>query len=108
MIIQYLFNFLLLPDPCFQPVGITNGLVFDVVDLDISRLSGNCNRISFVFGEFHTSMTIKGIALRSTDTSPVKIPLDFAYIDANPSMRLSKSSRNNARDITVLLSFYIL
>ena len=96
-----LIEFLFISDPCFQPVGITNGLVIDRQELVISRLSGTCNEIDLAFGEFYKSMTIKGIAIKGTSriTNQLKLPMDYAYIDANPWVRLNKSSRINAKEM---------
>ena len=86
-------------DSCFQPFGITNGLVTTTVQGETGKsgLDGNCEYISLVWAKFKTSMTIKGIAIKSTDTSIdlEGLPMDYAYIDANPWIRLYGSSRSN-------------
>ena len=99
--------FFLHSDPCFQPIGITNGLVIDKRAVANSRLSGNCIDTDLVWGEFHTSMTIKGIALKSTFTSSVELPMDYAYIDANPWMRLRQSLRVHAKErVNIVFTFF--
>ena len=97
-------------DPCFQPVGITNGLVNKGKDLVLSRVSGSCNYVSLVWGEFDTSMTIKGIAIRSTKTKPTlkTLPMDYAYINANPWMRVKQSSKENSRNFIKVSKLMIL
>ena len=92
-------------DPCSQPVGITNGLVNKGKDLVLSRLSGSCNEVSLVYGEFDTSMTIKGIAIRSTNTTKdlEKLVMDYAYIHANPWMPVKESSRDGDRNFIKVL-----
>ena len=46
-----------------------------------------------VTGRLDTSMTIKGIAIRSTKTVVLKgLPMDYAYIDENPWILLRESS----------------
>ena len=92
-------------DPCFQPVGVTNGLLGDIRNIGSSRLSGNCTEIKLVFGEFDTSMTIKGIAIRSTLRPNVvkELPMDYAYIDANPWILLRESSiTKNAEERVII------
>ena len=57
-------------------------------------MGGICKGVSIAWGEFHTSMTIKGVALQSDSTTKSVIPMDYAYIDANPWIRLRESSRD--------------
>ena len=58
-----------------------------------------------VVGEFATSMTIKGIAIRSTHRPNVLkgLPMDYAYIDANPWIRLRESSITKKADERVII-----
>ena len=58
-----------------------------------------------VAGRLDTSMTIKGIAIRSTHRANVLkgLPMDYAYIDANPWIRLHESSRTKKADERVII-----
>ena len=58
-----------------------------------------------VVGEFATSMTIKGIAIRSTIRANVLkgLPMDYAYIYANPWIPLRESSRTKKADERVII-----
>ena len=98
-------------DPCFQPVGITNGLVIEGSQLGLSRLSITCRYASLVTAEFATSMTIKGIAIRGTNrySKPsTEFPMDIAYIDPNPWMPIKESSRNKANHLKVIMNYIFL
>ena len=92
-------------DPCFQPVGVTNGLVRNIRNIGSSRLKGNCTEVRVVAGRLDTSMTIKGIAIRSTLRANVLkgLPIDYAYIDANPWIWLRESSRTKNAEHRVII-----
>ena len=97
-------------DPCFQPVGITNGLVTTTVHGETRKpgLDGSCEYIALVWARFETSMTIKGIAIKSTDrrNDVKRLPMDYAYNLANPWIRLYGSSRSNTEErVKVFLKF---
>ena len=86
-------------DPCFQPVGISNGLskrigtsseTISNVPRFITPL-GSCT-FSYVSGSLVTPMTIKGIAFRSNSKINF-MTLEYAFIDANPWIAVRKSSR---------------
>ena len=71
-----------------------------------SRLSGSCNEVKVVVGEFATSMTIKGIAIRSTRTAVFLkgLPMEYAYyIHANPWIWLRESSRTKKAEHRVII-----
>ena len=99
-------KFKLFLDPCFQPVGISNGLVKRIGSNDhrdfgydgarfVTPFTRGCNSLNYFYGYFGTSMTIKGIAMRSKSNGIV-MELMHAFIDADPWMRLRKSSRIDA------------
>ena len=94
-------------DPCFQPVGISNGLskrigtsseTISNVPRFITPL-GSCT-LSYVSGILVTPMTIKGIAFRS-NTNIELLNLDYAFFDANPWIPVYKSSRTEKTVIRV-------
>ena len=96
-------------DPRFQPIGITNGLVTRGGELEESRLSGSCNHVSIVWGQLDASMTIKGIAIQSTDKTEVQFPMEYAYINDNPWMKLKQSSRiDNSERVCFIKSFLLI
>ena len=98
-------------DPCFQPIGITNGLVNKGLQLDRSRLSITCRYVRLVTAEFATSMTIKGIAIRGTNRyneSTTELPMDIDYIETHPWMPVKKSSRNSAYEVKVIMNFIFI
>ena len=85
-------------DPCFQPIGISNGLAKDIGSNDIRftiPLKDGCRQFKYVHGNLVTPMTIKGIAFRSKQNIN-GMPLNYAFIDANPWIPVRKSSRTQA------------
>ena len=101
--IQYLNS-----DPCFQPVGITNGLVPERLKIKESRLSGKCQKLYIVQGDFGISMTIKGIAVRSTIEIAKEFSIAYAYRPADPWMFVEKSSRDKPHKDRVCDYFFII
>ena len=44
-------------------------------------------------------MTIRGIAIRTKDVDTKELPIDIAYIDANPWIPLRESSKGNVERV---------
>ena len=101
--IQYLNS-----DPCFQPVGITNGLVPERHNINKSRLSGKCQKLRGVNGDFLKSMTIKGIAVRSTIETAHEFSIAYAYLHQEPWIFVEKNSRDNPHEDRVCNYFFII
>ena len=103
-----LFMILCHLDPCFQPIGISNGLAKIIREKAkkasrfITPLEG-CSGVSYVYGNFITSMTIKGIAFRSTRN--IELNLLYAFMHSDPWISLRKSL-DQTRQVSLISGCY--
>ena len=106
------YNLFSIADPCFQPVGISNGLVTrggtdnNWIVIDSARFINTCKPVDVVWGDFGKLMTIKGIAIRSNKILN-EIEMYYAYRDADPWIPLRKSSRDKPKEMRVC-NFFVL